>query len=124
MDLGATSIWEEYVPGLAGDAHYSLYGEPYGKSLCHAWGSGPICFLGKYVAGVRPTSVGYRTYEVCPNPGLYENFKATVPLNGGKVSVEYADGKVTVLSDCDGGTLVWNGKKYPIQKNARLNRVN
>ena len=123
LDSGVTSIWEEYVPGLTGNAKYAMYGEPYGKSLCHAWGSGPICFLGKYVAGVRPTSAGYKTYEVCPNPGLYKSFKAVVPLGGGKVTVEYADGKICVLSDRDGGTLVFKGKRYPIRKGQELQTV-
>lgn len=120
MDLGATTIWEEYVPGLTGDARYALYGEPYGKSLCHAWGSGPICFLGKYIAGVRPTSAGYKTYVVQPSPGLYKHFKAVVPLKDGKVSVEYKDGQINVLSDCDGGTLIWKGVRYSIERGKEL----
>ena len=119
-ELGATSIWEEYNPASSGDGHYHMYGEPYGKSLCHAWGSGPICFLGKYVAGVCPTSVGYRTFDVRPNPGIYRKFRATVPINGGRAEVEYSDGTISVFTDCDGGTLVWKGKRYPIEKGKRL----
>ncbi len=117
LRLGATSVWEEYNPAMSGKAHYAMYNEPYGKSLCHAWGSGPICFLGKYVAGVRPTSAGYRTWEICPNPGIYKSFCATVPLPEGKVRVEYTQGKINVLSDCGGGVLCWKGEQYPVQKN-------
>lgn len=38
IDLGATTFWEEYDPTQTGDTHYGMYGMPYGKSLCHAWG--------------------------------------------------------------------------------------
>ena len=120
VELGATSIWEEYNPASSGNGHYNMYGEPYGKSLCHAWGSGPICFLGKYVAGVCPTSVGYHTFDVQPNPGIYRKFRATVPISGGRAEVEYSDGTISVFTDCDGGTLVWKGKRYPIEKGKRL----
>jgi len=114
---GATTVWEEYNPALSGNVHYEMYNEPYGKSLCHAWGSGPICFLGKYVAGVRPTSAGYATWEVRPVPGLYQTIHAVVPLNDGKVQIDYEQGEMKVLSDCTGGVLCWKGKQYSIQKN-------
>nr|GFC72823.1 hypothetical protein [Tanacetum cinerariifolium] len=39
LDLGATSFWEEYDPAKKGAEHYSMYGRPFGKSLCHAWGA-------------------------------------------------------------------------------------
>ena len=38
---GATSFWEKYNPGDSGTQHLAMYGRPYGKSLCHAWGSEP-----------------------------------------------------------------------------------
>ena len=117
LRLGSTSVWEEYNPVMEGKEHYRMYDEPFGKSLCHAWGSGPICFLGRYVAGVRPTSAGYVTWEISPNPGTYKSIKATVPLSGGSVKVEYENGKLKVLADREGGVLIWKGKTYPIQKN-------
>lgn len=120
LRMGATSVWEEYDPAMSGKAHYAMYNEPYGKSLCHAWGSGPICFLGKYVAGVRPTSAGYEKWEVRPNPGLYNSFCATVPLPSGKVTVRYENGKINILSDCGGGELCWKGKRYSIQINTPI----
>ena len=55
LDLGATTVWEEYNPNLSGAQHYEMYGNKYGKSLCHAWGASPIYLLGKYYLGVTPT---------------------------------------------------------------------
>ena len=44
---GATSFWEKYVPTENGVQHLAMYGRPYGKSLCHAWGASPVYLLGK-----------------------------------------------------------------------------
>ena len=43
---GATTFWEKYVPSEQGTEHLSMYGRPYGKSLCHAWGASPIYIIG------------------------------------------------------------------------------
>ena len=42
VKLGATSIWESFDPSEKGAEHYAMYGMKYGRSLCHAWGGGPI----------------------------------------------------------------------------------
>ena len=47
LDKGAVTFWEEYNPEETGAEMYSMYGDPYGKSLCHAWGASPIYLVGK-----------------------------------------------------------------------------
>ena len=91
-----------------------MYGEPFGCSLCHAWGAGPILLLGKYCAGVRETAVGSAAFEVAPNPGRYSHFEAVVPMRNGAVSVRFADGHVTVKSDVSGGVLRFAGEEKMI----------
>ncbi len=71
IDLGATTIWEAYDPQNKGIRHYQMYDFKYDKSLCHAWGAGPIYLLGRFCLGVYPTSVGYKTFEVKPVLGKY-----------------------------------------------------
>ena len=112
LELGATSIWEQFDPNESGAQHYAMYGDPYGRSLCHAWGSGPIYLLGRYVAGVCPTSAGYETFVVAPQPGSYRQFTATVPLPEGSVTVSYdaAARSVTAAATHSGGTLQFAGK--------------
>lgn len=114
LALGATSVWEQYIPAQSGTEHLAMYGKRYGCSLCHAWGAGPIALLGQYCAGVEPTSVGYKTFEVKPRPGRYKTFDAVVPVNGGTVSVAYRDGVVTAKSTVAGGTLVFAGQRLAI----------
>ena len=43
--LGATSFWEEYTPDKTGVEHYTKYGRPFGKSLCHSLGARPTYLL-------------------------------------------------------------------------------
>ncbi|RYF11199.1 MAG: alpha-rhamnosidase, partial [Flavobacteriales bacterium] len=64
LKLGATSFWEEYNPAKKDTEHLAMYGRPFGKSLCHAWGASPIYLLGKYYLGVKPTSAAYQTYVI------------------------------------------------------------
>jgi alpha-L-rhamnosidase len=120
LRLGATSIWEQYDPTKTGIEHYGMYGMKYGKSLCHAWGSGPVYLLGRYCLGVYPTSVSAKTFAVEPNPGLYRELHGTVPIGNGKVEVNYKDGVLTVLSDLSGGAVRWQGKEYPLEKDMLL----
>lgn len=121
VKLGATSIWEEYIPEHTGIQHYGMYGMKYGCSLCHAWGGGPIYLLGRYCLGVYPTSVGYETFAVEPNRGLYSSIDGKVPLpEGGEVSVQMDATSCTVTATRKGGTLILGGKCYEIPENTPL----
>ena len=114
VKLGATSIWEQYLPEQVGIQHYGMYGMKYGCSLCHAWGGGPIYLLGRYCLGVYPTSVGYETYAVEPNRGMYKHIDGKVPLPEGEVTVKMDGHTCTVYTTRAGGTLLLKGKEYAI----------
>lgn len=115
VKLGATTIWEEYIPEHEGTQHYSMYGMKYGCSLCHAWGGGPIYLLGRYCLGVYPTSVGYETYAVEPNRGMYKYIDGKVPLpEGGEVVIKMDAHSCTVKTTRTGGTLILKGKEYAL----------
>ena len=112
--LGATTVWEEYDPTLSGADHYAMYGGKYHKSLCHAWGAGPIYLYGRYYLGVYATSPGYETFRVEPCLGGLAEISGTVPVNGGSVEVKLDRTSLRVKTDKAGGTLVWNGIEYPL----------
>ncbi|HTQ92861.1 MAG TPA: family 78 glycoside hydrolase catalytic domain [Streptosporangiaceae bacterium] len=61
IDRGATTMWEDWE-GV--DEH----GVPH-MSLNHYSKGAVASFLHRYVAGLRPTGPGYRTFEVRPRPG-------------------------------------------------------
>ena len=121
---GATTFWEKYEPDMKGTEHYAMYGHPYGKSLCHAWGgTTPLYVLGKYILGVRPTSANYETYEVRPcmqELGLGA-FSGKVPTPRGDIEVSVSGGEVCVRSDISGGKLILGGEEYVIEKDTPLN---
>ena len=120
LKLGATTIWEEFDPTLSGTQHYAMYGNKYAKSLCHAWGAGPVYLFGRYYLGVYPSSAGFETFNVEPRLGGLEKIEGTVPANEGQVKI-FCDGKkLSVLATKSGGTLIWNGQKYPLEPNVEL----
>lgn len=121
LDLGATTVWEEYNPNLSGAQHYEMYGNKYGKSLCHAWGASPIYLLGKYYLGVTPTSSGYETFEVKPYLGGFKFIDGVVPIKDGSVRVKLSKDKLSVVATKNGGTLIWAGKSYALEANKELN---
>ncbi len=115
LDLGATTIWEQFDPEEKGLEHYAMYGRPFGRSLCHCWGAGPIYLCGRYVLGVKPLEPGYAKYEVAPQTGGLHQASGSVPTTDGDISVEIDGEHVTVSSTCGGeGTLIWNGETVQI----------
>lgn len=114
LAMGATTLYEEYDPGMKGAEHYAMYGNPYEKSLCHAWSASPIYLLGAFRLGVRNTGVAYETFEVCPNPGDLRSFSGRVPVPGGAVEVSVNEKEIRVKSDIPGGTLKINGKEWKL----------
>ncbi len=119
LDLGATTVWEEYNPTFSGAKHYEMYNHKYGKSLCHAWGASPIYLLGRYFLGVRPTSVAFETFEVCPHLGGFSFIEGTVPVGDGEVQIYLSKERLRVLATKEGGTLCFGNKTYKLEKNVQ-----
>lgn len=114
LACGATTVWEEFDPRKSGVEHYAMYGDRYTKSLCHAWGAGPIYLFGRYYLGVAPTAPGFATFTVTPNAGSLASFTGTVPVGEGTVTVTLEAERLRVLATCPGGTLRWQGAEYPL----------
>ncbi|MFD0670932.1 amylo-alpha-1,6-glucosidase [Cohnella sp. GCM10027633] len=113
IELGATTFWEEYDPSLADDEHYAMYGMPFGKSLCHAWGAGPIYLIGKYFLGVTPTSPGYETYRIAPHLGGLDSMRGTVPTGVGQVSLDMDLHTIGVNGTTGTGVLAFASSELP-----------
>ncbi len=97
LNEGATSFWEKYNPEESGTQHLAMYGRPYGKSLCHAWGASPVYLLGRYYLGVQPTKPGYEEYEIRPVLGGLEWMDGIVPTPNGDIKV-FMDHQSIVVS--------------------------
>ncbi len=111
---GATSFWEKYVPSESGRQHLAMYGRPYGKSLCHAWGASPVYLIGRYYLGVQPTKPGYTEYEVRPVLGDLKWMEGNVPTPNGMIQV-YMDSQHIKIRATEGrGTLIIGDKHIDI----------
>ncbi len=120
LKLGATSFWEEYNPAKSGADVYAMYGRPYGKSLCHAWGASPIYLLGKYYLGVKPASPGYKDYIIEPDLGGLQWMQGTVPTPNGDIRVYASTKQIKVSADDGTGTLRFKSKTKPVCKQANI----
>ncbi|NII82672.1 MULTISPECIES: amylo-alpha-1,6-glucosidase [unclassified Pedobacter] len=123
LKLGATSFWEEYNPDKKGTEHLAMYGRPFGKSLCHAWGASPIYLLGKYYLGVQPTTPGYETYTIEPNLGGLAWMEGKVPTTNGDISVFCSKKEIKVSSPTGVGKLKIKSKTKPVMKGAKVKEV-
>ena len=114
LDEGAATIWETYDPNETGKEKYAMYDDPYGKSLCHAWGASPIYLLGRYFLGVEPTEIGYKQFRVSPDTDLLGTFDCVVPVAQGAVHLCFDGQILSVSADCDGGILIYGGEEYKL----------
>ncbi|MDU1903145.1 MAG: alpha-L-rhamnosidase C-terminal domain-containing protein [Dysgonomonas sp.] len=113
LDLGATSFWEKYNPNEKGTEHLAMYGRPYGKSLCHAWGASPIYLLGKYYIGVKPEKGGYKEFSIRPVLGDLKWMEGSVPTPNGDIKV-YMDKHQIKVSATEGeGYLYFSSTSRP-----------
>jgi len=125
LKLGATTFWETYDPSLPADKHYEMYGRPFGKSLCHAWGANPLYLFGRYYLGVTPTQAGYKTYYIKPNLGGLKWIKGTVPTPQGNIAVEMTNKLIKIkTANNSGGTLIFKSKSVPKVNLGKAIKVN
>jgi len=117
LQLGATSFWELYNPREKGVAQYAMYGRPFGKSLCHAWGASPIYLLGKYYLGIKPLTPGYATYAVEPMLGGLQWMEGKTPTPAGNIDLYCSTSLIKIKSPVGTGTLKIKSKTKPAGKN-------
>jgi len=120
---GATSFWETYDPAESGVQHYAMYGRPFGKSLCHAWGASPIYLLGKYYLGISPTEPGYQTYTVEPELGGLRWMKGEVPTPMGNITISMTSKQISLQTAGGTGTLRFKSAKKPVCKTVVIKSI-
>ena len=110
LDAEARSFWEEFDG--SGESPYAMYGRPFGKSLCHAWASGPAMLLPETVLGLRPIANGWMEFEVEPHLGDLTWAGAVVPTPAGEICV-IADREGVSVDIPKGSTLIRDHRSYP-----------
>jgi hypothetical protein len=110
---GATSFWEKYNPTDKGAQHLAMYGRPYGKSLCHAWGASPVYLLGKYYLGIQPVKAGYNEFAINPNLGGLKWMEGTVPTPHGEIKLYMNEKTIKVTASEGKGYLTFSSSTKP-----------
>lgn len=109
---GATTFWEEYVPEKEIPEQYSMYGDRFGKSLCHAWGAGPVYLLSRYFFGLYPETPEYEQFVIEPHVELLEDFEVTLPAGDGSVHMSRRNNCLNIMADKAGGRVVYKGRNH------------
>lgn len=96
VDNPALSTLAEYLPS--------------GGTENHAWNA-PSTILSKHVAGISPTSVAWKTYEIMPNMAHFKRVKQLVPSVQGDIDFEIARdaSKIAIELDSPAGTTAMLG---------------
>src|SRR6202158_253827 len=98
------------------------------RSDSHAWSAHPNYDLLTIVAGIRPASPGFRTVTIEPNLGPLHHVVGTMPHPNGEIKVEYTKKDAAVhagitLPPGISGTLLWEGKTYPLHEGTQMIEV-
>lgn len=120
---GATTFWEKYNPGDNGVQHLAMYGRPYGKSLCHAWGASPVYLLGKYYLGIHPLKPGYSEYLVKPNLGGLKWMEGQVPTPDGNIGVKMDERTIGVTGGSGTGWLEVESRTQPKSSSGIVEKI-
>jgi hypothetical protein len=78
QSFGATSTMECWLPEELPNLSFS-----------HVWSSSPALIVPQYLFGVLPTSPGFATLDVFPQPGPVESGSATLPSVRGPIGVAF-----------------------------------
>ncbi len=120
---GATSFWEKYSPADKGAQHLAMYGRPYGKSLCHAWGASPIYLFGKYYLGVTQAQAGYSEFSIAPTLGGLTWIDGKVPTPNGDIAVYMNENTIKVKADSGKGYLYFSSLNTPISNIGTIEKI-
>lgn len=120
LSCGATTFWEAFDPKDTTTAgRYDMYGDRFGKSLCHAWGAIPIYIIAKHFVGLK---VCGGRFVLSPRTEFFKRLDCTLPLDGdgGYVRVQIVEEKVTVETNRAGGIIQLGGREYRLDKKVSL----
>lgn len=115
LERGAVTFWEEFDPTVTGPAQYDMYGDKFGKSLCHAWAASPIYLLARYFVGLRQTAPD-GGFVLEPRLGYFQNLDCTLPIGGGNgyVHLSWNGSVLEADTNCQGGVLRLGKDQYQL----------
>jgi len=111
----ALQPWKDIVDmGMSGTPEKRIEQHP--RSEIHPWTAHPVHYYFATLAGIQPTSPGFNTVRIAPNPGSLKNVKAIYPTILGDITLDLEvtnDQKIMGeinLPDGMAGELLWQGE--------------
>lgn len=108
---GAVTFWEAYNPEEKNGSQFSFYDRPYGKSLCHAWSSGPSAILPSEILGIKILEDGWKRFSINPDLGSLKWVSSSIPTPYGNIVININKKRMT-LNIPAGTTAEWKGKSF------------
>ena len=96
LQKGAVTFWEEYDPKVSEEEQYDMYGDKFGKSLCHAWSASPIYLLAKYFVGLTITDPVQGKYEIHPHLMGIGSLECTLPVGNKDIHIVWDGTEMTI----------------------------
>jgi alpha-L-rhamnosidase len=90
------------------------------RSDCHAWGSHPLFHYFASIAGIRPSSTGFKEIIIAPLPGTLKEISCVCPHPKGEIKIGLTFGinggcKGTVfIPECAKGMFHWNNRRIEL----------
>ena len=105
--------------------HFSTWPETPGetRSDSHAWSAHPIYDLLTLVAGIEPSSPGFKTVRIAPHLGDLPSLTASFPHPEGMIQVHYVRHGTGLNADITlpgqlTGTFDFSGRTWPLKPGA------
>jgi alpha-L-rhamnosidase len=94
------------------------------RSDCHAWSAHPNFDFLRLVAGIKPSSPGFKTVRIEPNLGGLKTLSAAMPSPSGVIKVAYrVEGNSLqaeiFLPEKLSGEFFWKGNRNPLKPGAQ-----
>ncbi len=94
-DFAMERFKKRFGPMIADTLHTTLYegweeGGYGGGSTNHAWSGGMLTVIAENICGVRPTTPGWKEFEICPEP-LISECNIVIPSVAGKIASAFKD---------------------------------
>jgi len=90
------------------------------RSDCHAW-SASVCYdFLSIICGINPSTTGFNTVRISPNPGPLSKVNGTMPHPKGSISVDLSFENNRVIGSVElpvdvTGVFEWNSKEIPLR---------
>ncbi|MEM6844943.1 MAG: family 78 glycoside hydrolase catalytic domain [Bacteroidota bacterium] len=117
--------WQEIVEmGMSATPEKRIEQHP--RSEVHPWTAHPVHFYFSLVAGIQPSSPGFKTVRIQPHPGELDTIQATYPTPKGEIKLaltvgsdESIQGSVTLPPEMS-GEFLWKGAKVTLTPGENL----